>query len=447
MQVGPSSRSHQSPRSTDAIFPSGGLLPFALVTGIFFFWGMSNNLTDILVQQFRKSFELNLLQAQLVQTSVFLAYGTMAIPAALLIRRLGYKGGIITGLCVFATGTLLFWPAAVIGRYTPFLIALFIVGAGTAILETACNPFIAEFGPESTSEQRLNVSQAFNPPGTITGVLIGTYYIFSNVEKSPTEVASMKAAGTYAAYLHSEIVRVVPTYVGLGLVLLALALLLSRTRFPSTQSTLLDAGPGTAQQRNLLQIVARYPQLRFAIIAQFFYVGAQVGTWSNFIPYIKAYTAATERHAGQLLTFTLVAFAIGRIVSTPLMRLLPPARMLTLYAAINLALLAVGIVHPGLAGVWAILMTSLFMSIMFPTIFAIGLKGLGQDTKLGGSLIVMAILGGAILPLLMGSISDRTHHLSFGYAVPLTAYAVVAVYGIFAPRIGSDPVLTAPVEP
>ncbi len=447
MQITTSTRTRHKPLTNEPVFPAGHLLPFFLVTGIFFLWGMSNNLTDILVQQFKKSFELNLLKAQLVQTSVFLAYGTMAIPAALLIRRLGYKGGIISGLCVFAIGTLLFWPAALIGRYIPFLIALFVVGAGTAILETACNPFITEFGPESTSEQRLNFSQAFNPPGTIAGVLLGTYFIFSGIEKSPTEIASMKASGTYAAYLHSEIVRVVPIYIGLGLVLLALAFLLSRTTFPATQSTLLDAGPESAMQRSLFEIIRRYPQLRLAIVSQFFYVGAQVGTWSNFIPYIKAYTAATERHAGQLLTCTLVAFAIGRIVSTPLMRILAPTRMLTLYAVVNILLLALGIAHPGLAGTWAILITSLFMSIMFPTIFAIGLKGLGSDTKLGGSLIVMAILGGAIFPPLMGLIRDRTGSQALGYALPLLGYAVVAIYGIFAPRIGTHEVLTALNEP
>ena len=162
MNVG-APRTHTARSLTkEPVFPAGKLFPFGLVTGIFFLWGMSNNLTDILVQQFRKSFELNLFEAQLVQFSVFLAYGTMAIPAALLIRRLGYKGGIICGLCVFATGTMLFWPAAEVGRYLPFLLALFVVGTGTAILETACNPFIAEFGPESTSERRLN----FRRPST-----------------------------------------------------------------------------------------------------------------------------------------------------------------------------------------------------------------------------------------------------------------------------------------
>jgi FHS family L-fucose permease-like MFS transporter len=447
MQITASTRTQPKPLTREPVFPAGHLVPFILVTGIFFLWGMSNNLTDILVQQFRKSFELNLLQAQLVQTSVFLAYGTMAIPAALLIRRLGYKGGIVSGLCVFATGTLLFWPAAVIGRYTPFLIALFVVGAGTAILETACNPFIAEFGPESTSEQRLNFSQAFNPPGTIVGVWLGRNFIFSGIEKTAAQVNAMKASGTYASYLHSEILRVVPTYVGLGLVILALAAVLVRTRFERSPSSLAEAGPEHAQHRSLFQVVARYPQLRLAILAQFVYVGAQVGTWSNFIPYIKAYTVVTERDAANYLIGTLVALAAGRILSTPLMRLIAPDRLLTLYAAVNVALCLVGVAAPGLAGTWALLLSSFFMSIMFPTIFALGLKGLGADTKLGGSLIVMAILGGALLPLLMGAISDRTGKLALAYLVPVAAYAIVAVYAFFAPRIGTHAVLTSPIEP
>ena len=423
------------PHTADPVIPAGRLLPFALVTAIFFLWGMSNNLTDILVQQFRKSFELNLVQAQLVQTSVYLAYGVMAIPAALLIRRLGYKGGIVSGLIVFATGTLLFWPAAIIGRYTPFLLALFVVGAGTAILETACNPFIAEFGPESTSARRLNFSQAFNPPGTITGVLVGTFFIFSGIEKTGPQVASMKAAGTYAAYLHQEIVRVVPTYVGLSVVLFLLAAVIARSRFAPTASTLADAGPDSAVQRSLWQIVARYPHLQLAIVAQFFYVGAQVGTWSNLIPYLKTYTAFSERESAFFLTGTLLMFAAGRIVSTPLMRLIAPTQMLTAYSIVNVLLLAIGIARPGIVGVWAILVTSFFMSIMYPTIFAIGIKGLRGDTKLGSSLIVMAVLGGAVYPPLMGLVRERSGSLAIAYTLPLLAYLVVAFYGFYGPRL------------
>ncbi len=407
-----------------SIFPTGRMLAFSLVTIIFFLWGMSNNLTDILVQQFRKSFELNLLQAQLVQTAVFLAYGTMAIPAALLMRRFGYKTGILTGLLVFGTGTLMFWPAAVIGRYTPFLIALFIVGCGSSILETACNPFIAEFGSPQTSERRLNFSQAFNPPGTITGVLVGTWFIFSGIEKTGSEVASMKAAGTYDAYLHSEIMRVVPTYVGLALVIFLLALGIGLTAFPrmASENAVEETGGGFSMLR-------RHPHLKFAVAAQFFYVGAQVATWSNFIPYMKQYTLESEKACGYFMAGNLVALGLGRIISTPLMRVIAPVKMLRYYALANIALLIFGVARPGMAGAMAILLTSFGMSIMFPTIFALGVKGLGSETKLGGSLIVMAIVGGAIFPLLLAGVKELTASLALGFLVPAEAYVVVAAYG------------------
>ena len=212
------------------------MLPFVLVTVLFFLWGMSNNLTDILVQQFKKSFELSQFSAQLVQTANFFGYFCMAIPAALLMRKWGYKAGMVTGLVIFGSGMVLFWPAAVSGQYSLFLIALFTVGSGASVLETAANPFIAQFGDPQTSEQRLNFSQAFNPPGTITGVLIGTYFIFSGVEPKAPQIAAMKLAGTYHAYLHSEIMRVVPTYLTFGVVVLLCALILSRTKFPVMNS-------------------------------------------------------------------------------------------------------------------------------------------------------------------------------------------------------------------
>jgi FHS family L-fucose permease-like MFS transporter len=413
------------------VLPVGQTLLFALVTAVFFLWGMSNNLTDILVQQFRKSFQLNLVEAQLVQTSVFLAYGTMAIPAALLMKRYGYKAGLLTGLCLFAAGTLLFWPAAVIGQYAPFLVALFAVGCGSSILETAANPFIAQFGHPETSERRLNFAQAFNPPGSITGVLFGTWFIFSGIEKSPAEVASMKAAGTYAGYLHLEIMRVVPTYVALGLVVLLLAFFIGRMRFPAA----LDAKVDDESQGRLRELFA-YPHLLLAVAAQFCYVGAQVGTWSTFIPYLKAYTAITERNAGYMLTGTLIALAAGRICSTPLMRFISPARMTAIYAVINMLLVFVGIARPGLAGGYALLASSFFMSIMFPTIFALGIKGLGPHTKLAGSLIVMAVVGGAIMPPLMGVITRQTGSIAAGYWLPLAGYLVVALYGLFGSSAG-----------
>lgn len=430
-----------------SMFPVGAMLPFLLTTLIFFFWGMSNNLTDILVQQFRKSFSLSLLQAQLVQTSVFLAYGTMAIPAALLMKRFGYKAGILVGLIVFAIGTLLFWPAAVVGLYTPFLCALFVVGSGSSILETAANPLVAQFGDPDTSEQRLNFAQAFNPPGTITGVLIGTWFIFSGVEKSPAQVAAMKAQGTYAGYLHNEILRVVPTYVGLGVVVLILAFVIWRTHFPASLDAITTRETvslqATGERPGSYRRLLRNRHLMFAVVAQFFYVGTQVGTWSTLIPYMRAYTTTSERTAGYFLTATLATLAVGRIVSTSLMRYISASAMMGAYALINIALVAVVITRPGMIGAYAILTSSFFMSMMYPTIFALGVKGLGSDTKLGGSLIVMAIVGGAIFPPAMGWITHLTGSIALGYLLPAAGYVVVALYAFLGPRMPRRAVLTA----
>jgi FHS family L-fucose permease-like MFS transporter len=411
------------------LFPAAHILPFVLVTALFFLWGMSNNLTDILVQQFKKSFELSPLQAQLVQTAVFFGYFCMAIPAALLMRRFGYKSGILTGLCLFGTGTLLFWPAAIIGRYPPFLMALFIVGCGSAILETAANPFVAQFGAAATAERRLNFSQAFNPPGTITGVLVGTYFIFSGFEPSAAEAGKMKEAGTYAAYLHTEIMRVVPTYVVLGCVVLGMALLIGLTKFPRIEIEHEDGG-----DRGHFSELFRYPHLWLAVVAQFFYCGAQVSTWSACIFYMKQYTGVSERAAALFLTGHLVAFSVGRFVSTYLMRWFRPAQMMGVYALINIGLLTIGILYPGLAGGCALLLSSFFMSIMFPTIFALGVRGLGPNTKLGGSLIVMSIVGAAVVPPVLGYIARQTGSYALGYTVVLLGFVVVALYGFFGAR-------------
>jgi FHS family L-fucose permease-like MFS transporter len=385
---------------------------------------MSNNLTDILVQQFKKSFELSPLQAQLVQTAVFFGYACMAIPAALFMRRWGYKAGIVAGLCIFSAGTLLFWPAASIGQYMPFLLALFIVGCGSATLETAANPFIAQFGPAETSERRLNFSQSFNPPGTIAGVIVGAYFILSGIENSPAKVEQMRAAGTYAAYLHMEIMRVVPTYIAIGVLVMLFALLIGLIKFPTIQSE----HEGSGDHGRFSELFG-YPHLWVAVFAQFCYCGAQFATWSAYIFYMKQYTAVTEREAALFLTGNLVAMALGRFVSTWLMHWFDAARMTSMYALINIALLMFCIVRPGFAGAMTILASSFFMSLMFATIFAMGIKGLGPNTKLGGSLLVMAVAGGGVFPPLLGFVAKRTGSYALGYAVPLAAYIVVALYG------------------
>ncbi|WP_254061721.1 L-fucose:H+ symporter permease [Granulicella sp. L60] len=428
MQVSTSVGSGKKTESSGRpVFPVGHMLLFSLVTVLFFLWGMSNNLTDILVQQFRKSFELSQFSAQLVQTANFFGYFCMAIPAALLMRRWGYKAGMVTGLALFGTGMVLFWPAAVSGQYVPFLIALFTVGCGASVLETAANPFIAQFGDPATSEQRLNFSQSFNPPGTITGVLIGTYFIFSGVEKNGAEVAAMKAAGTYPAYLHMEIMRVVPTYLTFGAVVLVCALILSRIKFPVMQ----EEHEGVGENHGSFAELLRMPAIWIAVAANFCNVGAQISSWSSLIPYMKQYTAVSERSAAHYLTGVLIAMGIGRFVSTPLMRYVRPSLMLGVYGICNALLMVVTMVRPGLLGAWAVVASGFFISIMFPTIFALGLKGLGRNTKIGGSLLVMAIVGGAVFPPILGLIARQTGSLALGYVVPLVGFVGVAVFGFY----------------
>jgi len=423
------------------VFPVEHILPFILVTVLFFIWGMSNNLTDILVQQFKKSFELSPLQAQLVQTAVFFGYACMAIPAALFMRRWGYKAGIVAGLCIFSTGTLLFYPAASIGQYTPFLLALFIVGCGSATLETAANSFSAQSGAPETSEQRLNFSQSFNPPGTIAGVIVGTYFILSGIENSPAKVAEMRAAGTYAAYLHMEIMRVVPTYLVIGVVVLLFALLIGLSKFPAIHSEHEDGG-----SHGSFGELFHYPHLWVAVFAQFCYCGAQFATWSAYIFYMKQYTGVTEREAAWFLTGNLIMMGVGRFVSTGLMRWFDAARMTGVYAVINIALLTFGILRPGFSGAIAILISSFFMSLMFPTIFAMGIKGLGPNTKLGGSLLVMSVAGGGVFPPALGYIARQTGSYALGYTVPLAAYVVVGLYGFYGRRMQIEDAAAYPAE-
>jgi FHS family L-fucose permease-like MFS transporter len=364
----------------------------------------------------------------------------MAIPAALLMRRWGYKTGMVMGLVLFGSGMVLFWPAAVSGKYLPFLIALFAVGCGASVLETAANPFMAQFGPAETSEQRLNFAQAFNPPGTILGVLVGAQFIFSGVELNSAEVATMKAAGTYAGYLHTELMRVVPTYLALGSTVLLFALILSRMKFPKIASEHEGESGGQGSFRALLH----YPQLWFAVAANVCNVGAQICMWSNLILYMKQYTSVSERTAAHYLTATLVALLVGRFATTPLMRYISASKLLGIYGAANVLLMALAVTRPGMVGAYAIVAGSFFLSIMFPTIFALGLKGLGENTKLGGSFLVMAIVGGALFPLVLGWIAKTTGSIALGYIVPLLGFAGVSLYGFLAPRVQPEEVAAVP---
>jgi MFS transporter, FHS family, L-fucose permease len=415
--------------TTHSLVPKGLAVPFSLVTALFYLWAVPSNLNDVLIRQFMKSFALSRFEAGLVQSAFYLGYFVLAIPAALLMRAKGYKFGIVIGLLLFASGSFLFWPAAVLGKYGFFLFALFVIASGLSFLETASNPFIAQLGVPEDAARRLNFSQAFNPLGAISGVLIGTVFIFSGVELTPQQVAVMQAANTYNAYLKQETMRVITPYLVLGLVVLLWAFMIARTKFPTITREHEEEHKGSFRE------LLRYPNFLFAILAQFLYVGAQVGTWSYFIQYVQDGTHQPEKTAGYFLTGTLVAFGVGRFGSAALMKYVKPATLMGVYCVINVLLVAIGVALPGWIGLWAIFLTSFFMSVMFPTIFALGIEGLDRNTKIGGSLIIMAIVGGAVLTPLMGWISQTQHSIAQAYLVPLGCYMVIAIYSFVGTRL------------
>ncbi len=425
------------------LFPRETAVPLILVTALFFLWGIPNNLNDVLIRQFMKSFELSRLQAGLVQSAFYLGYFVLSMPAAFLMRRAGYKAGLVTGLFLYSAGTFLFWPAAANQSYPFFLFALFVIASGLAFLETGASPFIAQLGDPDTAERRLNFSQAFNPLGSIAGVLIGTVFIFSNVTLAPDQVTALKAAGQYQAVLRSETMRVIAPYLVLGVVVLLWAILMIRTPFPrvgdeGSVSAERQSNAEDGRDRGALGNLLRSPRFLFAVVAQFFYVGAQVGTWSYFIPYVEDYAHQSDKVAGYFLTGTLVAFAVGRFAATWLMQFISPSRLMGFYGIANIALLLLGIAVPGWIGIWAIFLTSFFMSLMFPTIFGLGLRGLGPNTKLGGSLLVMAIIGGAVFTPLMGLIAESAKSMADAMIVPLVCYVVIAAFAFLGPRMQTD---------
>ena len=420
------------PDPSPRLFAPGTALPFILVTVLFFLWGIPNNLNDILIKQFMKSFEITRFKAGLIQSAFYMGYFTLSMPAALLMRKHGYKTGLLTGLFLFSAGTFLFWPAAIAGRYAFFLCALFVIASGLAFLETGANSFIAVLGDPRTSERRLNLSQSFNPLGAISGALIGTVFIFSGIELDSGEIAARKLAGTYQAYLQAETLRVVTPYLVLGAVVFLWALLIWRTRFPRVAE---ESEPAAARSHGGLADLFHYPHFVQGVLAQFLYVGAQVGTWSYYITYVQDYTHEPEKIAGYFLTGTLVAFGVGRFVATYLMKFVAPNRLMGIYAVANVALVSVGVLFPGWVGVWAVFGTSFFMSLMFPTIFALGIKELGPNTKLGGSMIIMAIVGGAAAPPAMGLVFQAAHSMALAMVVPLFCYAFIAYYAYYGCRV------------
>ncbi|QEM02477.1 L-fucose:H+ symporter permease [Mucilaginibacter rubeus] len=407
------------------------LFPFILITSLFFLWGFAHNLDPILIPHLKKSFTLTTVQATLVDSAVFIAYFLMALPAGFIMKKYGYKTGIITGLLIFAFGSYLFIPAANTQQYTFFLVALFIIACGLTILETAANPYASSLGDPATSTQRLNFAQSFNGLAATLAPIIGGRIILTK-GYTPAQLSAMTEEGRKLA-LAAEASSVKTPYFILGSVLVFIAILFAFTRLPRIQQH-----EGHAASKNIFHAL-KHRHLAWGVAAQFFYVGAQVCVFSLFILYATKSARLTEVQTTYYLSLCGAAFLIGRFIGTFLMRYYSSAVLLAVYAGINILLSAIAIFGHGMITVYTVIGICFFMSIMFPTIFALGIKDLKADTEFGSSLIIMSIVGGAVLPRAFGYISDVTGNIQNGYVVPLVCFAIVALFGLKGHRVKVGP--------
>ena len=395
---------------------------FILITSLFFLWGFAHNLDPILIPHLKKSFTLTTTQSTLVDSSVFIAYFLMALPAGFIMKKYGYKVGIITGLLLFAVGSFLFIPAANTQQYNFFLVALFIIACGLTILETVANPYVSALGDPETATQRLNLSQSFNGLAVALAPAIGARIILTKGYAEADLNAMTESARKIA--LASEASSVKMPYFILGSILVLFAVLFSFVKLPTIQNT-----EAHVSGKNIFHAF-RHKHLSWAVAAQFFYVGAQVCVLSLFILYATKSAGISQVDAADFLGAGGIAFLTGRFLGTFLMKYILPQRLLALYAAINILLCVVAISAHGMITVYAVIGICFFMSIMFPTIFSLGIQGLKGDTAYGSSLIIMSIVGGAVLPPIYGIISDATNNIQIGFIVPLVCFVVVLFFGL-----------------
>ena len=410
------------------------LFAFILVTSLFFLWAFLHNTNPILIPHLKKACQLSDTQSSFVDLAVYFGYFLIAIPAGLVMHRYGYKRGIIIGLCLYAIGALLFIPAAWGRTFSLFLAALFILAAGATFLETVANPYITILGPKETSEQRLNFAQSFNGVGAFVAPIVGGKFILSGVEHSTEEIDLMARTGTLHAYLQSEADTVIMPYLIIAGVVILVTIGFLLTKLPDVkESAAADAHTGFSLR------VLRHPHVKWAVIAQFFYVGAQVGVGSFFIRFSNQVMLLPEKQAAYWWGYiAMVGFMVGRFAGTFLMRFIKPQQLLWVYALINILLLVIALNVTGKTAVYAVMAVPFFMSIMFPTIFALGIKELGEETKMASSLLVMSIVGGALAPLLMGGISDLTGSMQKAYIIPLLCFIAVAWFGWKGYKIKQD---------
>ncbi|HWZ13860.1 MAG TPA: L-fucose:H+ symporter permease [Mucilaginibacter sp.] len=400
------------------------LYAIALITSLFFLWGVALNLNPILIPHLKKACELTDLQSSLVDSASYLAYFILPIPAALFMKRYGYKGGILLGLILFACGAFLFYPAAAVRSYVFFLSALFVLFSGAAFLETAANPYITVLGDPSTATRRINFSQSFNGLAATLAPLLGGLFILSgkNLTAVQKETMSAKQLNTY---LNKEASAVQLPYLIIGLVVLTVAILIFRKPLPEIVEE--DTETAEDKKRSLagkIGVLLRRKQLMMGVAAEFFYVGAQAGVLGFFIRFSERVAGLGEKPAAAFLTAAALGFMVGRFSGTFLMKFVNPVKILATYSAINVVLLLLAVTLHAKFSVFALIGVAFFMSIMFPTIFSLSIRGLGSKTKLGSSLVIMGIVGGAIIPPIMGKVSDMSN-IQYAYLVPIVCFVYI----------------------
>lgn len=414
--------------------------PFALITTLFLLWGFAHGLLDVLDKHFQNTLHVSKAESGFVQFSLYIGYLVMAYPAGVFMKRFGYKKGIILGLSLFAAGAFLFYPAAKLVAFVPFLMALFIIACGLSCLETAANPYTTVMGPPNGAARRINIAQSFNGLGWILGPLIGGLFIFG-VQQKPGNAETFDS--------------LIPPYMFVGCIVVVVAIVFAFTRLPAIQEENKEGISKDAPTRELL----RHPSFILAVIAQFLYVAAQTGVNSFFINYVtesihglQATIGSMMQHLGlfgkvfmpknpeQAASLILAiggmgSFWIGRLTGSYFMKFISPQRLLAIYGVINLILTAIVVLGLGWVSVIALFSTYFFMSVMFPTIFALGIKNLGPLTKKAASFLVMAVAGGAFCPPIMGAIADH-FGMSVAFLIPLFCFAFIGYYAIWGPKKG-----------
>lgn len=425
------------------------LVPLTLITTLFFLWALGVNLNDILIPQFKKAFQLSDKASSLVQFAFFGGYFLAALPAGKLMERIGYKKGLLFGLLVCALGAFLFIPAASAHLYSFFLIALFVMAFGQGFLETGANPYVTILGPPESSERRLNLAQSFNAVGAFVTPYIGKTFILTSAAYSAAQLSTMNAA-QLQAYSASLAARVKLPYLAIAGVFLLVFALIFFAKLPEVLPKVEEEERERCNERGEMAGLLAHKHLVKGVLAQFFYVGAQVGVTSFIIRFAEHTLPGTsDVTAADYLWWHLFGFMIGRFAGSAMMKKIAPPRLLSAFAGASVLCALVAILATGAIPVWAVVAIGFFHSIMFPTIFALSLKNLGPYTKLASSFLVMAIIGGALFPVLMGFISDISN-IQRAFVVPLACYVYIlyfAMKGYRPARAVHEPAVAAEEQP